>query len=302
MTGYLHSDYAASLCEFGAPRVLPRCEGWILERQIPDFSDRDAMTCYPLFACRDWSQLGADLEETGRDLVSLAVVTDPFGAYDVAYLRGCFQDVVRPFKAHFTIKLGHPLQSFVSRHHRRYARKALRNLEVEKCDDQLLFLDDWIACYATLIERHHIKGLTAFSRLAFTRQLQVPGRVMFRAVHEGVTVGILLWYIQNQIGYYHLGAYSPLGYELRTSFALFWTAIEYFTDLGLQWLNLGAGAGVTGEGTDGLSRFKQGWSTGTRTAYFCGRIFCQPRYREITQAKGLAENGYFPAYRQGEFG
>jgi hypothetical protein len=51
-----------------------------------------------------------------------------------------------------------------------------------------------------------------------------------------------------------------------------------------------------------LSRFKRGWATGTRTAYFCGRIFDRANYREITRASGCMATDYFPAYRQGEFG
>jgi len=125
---------------------------------------------------------------------------------------------------------------------------------------------------------------------------------MFRAVHEERTVGMLLWYIQEEVGYYHLGAYSPVGYNLRASFALFWFAIEYFATNGLRWLNLGAGAGVRGDGMDGLSRFKHGWSTGTQTAYFCGRIFDRARYLEIVRVKGISTTDYFPAYRKDEFG
>ena len=124
---------------------------------------------------------------------------------------------------------------------------------------------------------------------------------MFRAGHEERTVGMLLWYIQEEVGYYHLVAYSPVGYNLHASFALFWFAIEYFAANGLRWLNLGAGAGVRGDGTDGLSRFKHVWSTGTKTAYFCGRIFDRARYSEIVRAKGISATDYFPAYRNGEF-
>jgi len=42
------------------------------------------MGCYPIFACMDWSQLHIDLGHIGDDLVSLALVTDPFVEYDEA--------------------------------------------------------------------------------------------------------------------------------------------------------------------------------------------------------------------------
>jgi hypothetical protein len=259
------------------------------------------MGCYPLFACHDWSQLHADLEELDREWVSLSLVTDPLAEYDAAYLCWCFGDVVIPFKQHFVVDLSRPVDTCVSKHHRRYARKALKDVSVEICKSPMHLLDDWVDLYATLSERHKIKGILAFSRSSFAKQLRVPGIVAFRATYQGTTVGALLWYVQGEASYYHLGASSPLGYELRTSFALFWSAIEYFAASGLRRLDLGAGAGVTGDGTDGLARFKRGWSTGTRTAYFCGRIFDQARYAELARARGVSADGYFPAYRKGEF-
>ena len=111
-----------------------------------------------------------------------------------------------------------------------------------------------------------------------------------------------IWYVDREVAYYHLGAYSEDGYKMRASFALFWSAIELFSTRGLRWLNLGAGAGVENSGTDGLTRFKRGWSTGTRTAYFCGRILDQASYASILEAAGAPSTGYFPAYRNGEFG
>jgi len=108
---------------------------------------------------------------------------------------------------------------------------------------------------------------------------------------------MLLWYKQNDIGYYHLGAYNTLGYQKKASFALFNTSIEYFADTGLKWLNLGAGAGISNDAQDGLSRFKSGWSTDTRTAYFCGRIFDKKKYKEITKLKNTPKIDFFPAYR-----
>jgi hypothetical protein len=302
VTGYLHPRYAQSLAEFGIPLELPRCGGWILQRRIPGFPYYDAMGCYPLFACREWSQLFADLEEIGGELVSLSVVTDPFGEYSAAYLRRCFRDAVKPFKKHYTVDLRCSMSSYVSRHHRRYARKALRHVHVERCQDPMQFVEEWANLYAALIKRHDIQGIPAFSQASLAKQLTVPGIVVFRVVHRDTTVGMALWYAQGEVGYYHLGAYNEAGYELRASFALFWCAIEYFATEGLRWLNLGAGAGVEATYTDGLTRFKRGWSTGTRTAYLCGRIFDRTRYSGISNTRNVSVTRYFPAYREGEFG
>ena len=301
-SGYLHPAYAASLAELGRARPLPRSGGWVLERAIPGRAgEHDALGCYPLFCCRDWAQLRTDLDGQGDELVSLALVTDPFGAYDEALLRDCFKNLVVPFKQHFVVDLNRPAETFVHPHHRRNARKAQARLQVERCAEPASLLADWTALYSALRERHGITGLAAFSPECFARQLAVPGLVALRATHDGATVGMLLWYVQGDLAYYHLGAHSRSGYELRASFALFSYAIDYFARQGLRYLSLGGGAGAEGGGTSGLSRFKAGWSNETRTAYFCGRIFDPQRYAEIVRAKGVPPTEYFPAYRLGEF-
>src|SRR5262245_14354559 len=282
--GYAHALYAKSLAEFGTPLELPSCGGWILKRRIPGYPNYDGMGCYPLFACQDWAQLEGDVENTSSQLVSLAIVTDPFAEFSATLLKHCFRDVFVPFKEHFVVDLRASTNRFVSEHHRRNARKALKQIRVEQCDDPDAFLTDWQELYRHLIGRHHIKGIAVFSQSAFQQQFRVPGLVAFRAEHEGATVGMLLWYVQDQVGYYHLRAYNQKGYALKASFGLFWQAIDYFAGKGLHWLNLGAGTGATTAMDCGLSKFKRGWATGTRTAYFCGRIFDRATYRDITQA------------------
>ena len=301
VTGYLHPTYAESLAEFGTPVFLPASQGWILRRQIPGTPYHDAMGCYPLFACQDWSRLHHDLAKLGHDLVSLAVVTDPFGDYCEDDLRRGFQDLVIPFKEHFVVDLRQPMTAVVSANHRSKAHKALRSVHVERFPDPAQLGTEWIGLYQILIARHSIKGIPAFSAGSLTRQLLVPGIVAFQAREANKTVGMTLWYRQGHVGYYHLGAYNERGYDLHASFALFWSALQYFADEGLHWVNLGAGAGLTGNGTDGLSRFKHGWSTGTRTAFFCGRIFDRVKYEEIVHVKDAAEARFFPAYRERKF-
>ena len=258
------------------------------------------MGCYPLFVCEDWTQLKDDLDQV-EGLVCLSLVTDPFGQYDIEDLQRCFPDLVTPFKQHFVIDLSRAPETFVTSHHRRNARKALAEVSVEECADPVSFLDDWTALYRTLVERHGVTGMAAFSRESFARQLSVPGLVAFRAVYHGATVGMLLWYSQGNRSYYHLGAYSQRGYELRASFALFDYAIRSFAQREIEWLSLGSGAGVGKRAESGLSRFKEGWSTGVRTAYFCGRIFDAKHYQEIVRARNISATNYFPAYRVGEF-
>ena len=300
MTGYLHPDYANSLSEFGEPLHLPKSGGWLLKRKI-DRTQTDAMGTYPLFACSDWKSLKCDFAQIRDSLVSVILVTDPFGEYDEALLRDCFADLVIPFKSHFINDLASPVDSVIPPHHARNAAIGLKQLVVERCADPFSRLDDWVSLYSVLVQRHQISGIRAFSIRSFAKQLQTPGIVAFRALHNLRTVGMILWYVQNGVAYYHLGAYTDEGYQLRASFALFRRALDYFSADGLRYVSLGAGAGLGAAADDGLSRFKRGWSTAVRTTYLCGRIFDRQRYDHLVRERGIGDTPYFPAYRKGEF-
>ena len=301
LTGYAHAMYAESFAQWGRPLPLPESKGWLLVRSVPMSSAKDAMGCYPLFVCQNWAGLPRDLENLNSDIVCASLVTDPFGDYTEPFLRSCFPDRVTAFKEHFVTDLTRDPQAFVHPHHRRNARRASNEMSVEVCPRPAQLLSTWANLYETLVRRHKIGGMTAFSERCFAAQLSVPGIVVFRATRDEETLGMLLWYRQANRAYYHLGAYSERGYELRASFALFQYAIEHFAAAGVEWLNLGAGAGTSADAQSGLGRFKAGWSTGTRTAYFCGRIFDRAKYRELTNASKHAATNYFPAYRAGEF-
>ena len=300
-TGYLHSAYTRSLSEFGEQVELPASKGWILKRPIPEKPFYDGMGPYPIFTCEDWSGLGKDLDYIGDQLVSLSLVSDPFGQYSQEDLLRYFKDIARPYKEHFIVDLRQHPQMFVARHHQRNAHQALQKVRIDICENPIPYLDEWCSLYDHLIERHNIKGIARFSRKSFATQLKIPGMIAFRAIVGKETVGMLLWVIQNNVGYYHLGAYNPEGYKLKASFALFWEILDYFKNNGLLWLSLGAGAGIHGNEEDGLTRFKRGWATGTRTAFFCGRIFNVKKYQEIILANNMKNTDYFPAYRAGEF-
>ncbi len=300
-TGYMHPMYAQSFREFGTPRQLPGCGGWILERPIPGTPYRDAMGCYPLFSCTNWSELQADLEQIGDDLVSLTMVPDPFGEYDVAYLQRCFRDVIVPYKEHYVIDLSLPIQDIVGRRHRKNARRALRGIEIDVCEKPGEFLETWMALYQYLIARHNISGIPAFSRDAFAKQLCAPGVVVLRASYQGAVVGAQIYMAAGDVVHCHLAAANQTGYDTGAIYALDYYSIEYFAGMA-RWLNLGGSAGIRDDGTDGLTLYKRGWCNETRLVHLCGRILNQERYEEIVKAKGVdAGGGYFPAYRKGEF-
>jgi hypothetical protein len=254
------------------------------------------MGTYPLLHCRDWSRLRADLDGLQGRLVSVAAVPDPFGDHDVELLRECFGDRVIAFKEHFFTDMHRPLAETVSRHHRKYARKALQAVRVDVLPEPCAFLDDWVELHKTLIARHDIKGIRAFSRVAFAAQLGLPGIVVLRAMHGEHLVGAQLWLQHEQVAYGHVLAFSPLGYEVGAPYALYWSALEHFVGK-VRWCSFAGVSGTDVQGAGGLGQFKRGWATGTRTAYFCGRILDRGRYDELARAAGREGSTFFPAYR-----
>ncbi len=296
-TGYLHADYTASLSEWGRPRLLERSGGWLLERDLPSgAAGCDAMGPYPLFCCRDWNALSADLASAGDRWVAVSLVADPLAEAGGDGWRTAFDRVV-PFRDHFVVETGSPhwMQGVHARH-RKHALRALDGMRVRRVDDPPGWLDAWDRLHAVLAERHGITGMRRFSRSAFARQLAVPGLVMFAAERGDDLLGLDLWYVQDGVAQGHLAAFSPLGYELRASYATKWTLLGHFAAEGVRWVNLGGAA------APGLRDFKAGWTPHTRPAWLCTRILEPARYAELAQQSGHAGSSYFPAYRTGEFG
>jgi hypothetical protein len=292
--GYESREYAEALEEFGVLLELPRSGGTVLVRAIYGSTAQDAMGCYPLFACRDWNQVSADIENLTDRLVSFSCVTDPFADTTPAQLQAAFPDVCFAYKEHFVSDLSLPLSETVDSHHRRNIRKATARMEVFPAAPSSDLLQQWQALYDNLIARHGIIGIARFSSQSFARQFTVPGFTAFAATDGENILGMTLWYESNGVAYYHLGAYSDLGYELGASFAIFSAVLSHFQSSGVRWAALGAGAGTKAVDS-GLSRFKKGWSTGTRTAYFCGRILQPAVYESLSGASSAVD--FFPFYR-----
>ncbi len=293
---YADSRYAASLREFGSPVTLSRSGATVLKRAIPGTGSFDAMGCYPLFSCRDWSLLHEDLRDLQEDLVSLTIVTDPFGIPERDALDAVF-DVVTPFKDHHLVDLDRPLESVVARHHRKSARKALQVLVIEEYDPTT-DLATWCELYGHLAHKHGIDGIRAFSAESFAAQAHIPGLVAFRALLDGEIVGMHWYLTAGDVVYAHLAALHPASYRVYASHGLFWTAMQRFQG-NYRWLDMGAGSGAAA-GSDGLTEFKAGWSTDTAATYVCGKVFDRMRYDELS-GELPAGVSYFPAYRRGEF-
>lgn len=297
--GYADEQYAISLSEWGTPRQLRNSEGWVLEREIPDTYCKDLMGCYPLFSCSSWEKIEIDLAKFKRDIVTLSLVLNPFLSHNSIELKRLFPDCHMHFKDHFIVDLRRPLESSVSSHHRYYARKAMREFEISYETEHSYLLENWMELYARLIERHGIKGLRTFSKQAFDIQLRMPGLNAVVATIHGDVAGIQLWLRESQNVFHHLSAYSDEGYRKRVSYALLWAALKHEQEQGATYADLGGGSGLQSV-DDGLTAFKRGWATETMPVFFCGRIFDQDTYDSLSI--NIEPNGFFPAYRQGEFG
>lgn len=299
LMAYALREYALSFGEFGEPHELPNYGGWILVRPIPGTLYRDAMGCYPLFVCRDWSRLHEDLKEIESELISLAVITDPFGTFDQSYLARCFE-IVKPFKKHFIVDLRQNPESFVDRHHRYYARRSLRDMKVEICNEPIRYADAWINLYDSLIKRHKITGIRTFSNDGFRAQKQIPGLTLVIGKLGGEVIGGHIIVIHDNVAYSHLAAFSEAGYKQNASYGIYWITLKYLAEHKIRFFDLGAGAGIEENGEDGLAKFKKGWSNDRRAVYICGGIFREQKYNIICRGKNLGKTDYSPAYRQGE--
>jgi hypothetical protein len=297
-TGYAHPSYAPALAEFGRPVLLESSGGWLLERPIPDSEALDAMGCYPLFCCPDWSGLAGDLDGLSERLVSVSLVADPLGPQSQVELEGVF-DVVRPMKEHYIVDLARPIDSIASKHHRYSAQHARDSVSVSFCDDLSGQIEEWLRLYAVLGRRKRLQGIHTFSPESFRQQLAVPGATLFIADVDGRTVGAHWFFVDGEVAYFHLAAYDDEGYRVGASYALQWAAIEHLQDV-VAWLDLGGAPGTSERQEDGLAQFKRGWATHTAQAHLCGRILDQERYEALS--RGRETDDYFPAYRKGEFG
>ena len=299
MQGYSHPLYADSLAEFGIPRYLSGCQGWILERQIPGAPYRDAMGLYPLFFCENWENLIDDFEALKNQLVSMSLVIGPFSQFPVEKYSKYFE-IFRPYKDHYILDLSLPLDETVSKGHRRSARRALRNLEVEMTVSPDIDLDEWVQLYGDLIRRHQIKGIRAFSHNSFEKQLAIPNTIYFRVTNKGNVVGGNIFLLQDDVAYAHLSAFSDEGYKLGAPYAVKWCALQHLSRL-VRWVNFGGSTSSSQEHLTGLDYFKMGWSSQTGKSYFCGKILDEEKYTGLLNRKKAYDTTWFPAYRLGEF-
>ena len=270
-------------------------------RPILGTDHTDAVGCYPLFACENPARLASDLsvlQDAGA--ISFTLVTDPLGDFDTAELADLFRPLAQPYKAHYFVDLSGTADEFGSTHHRRNARRCSRQANFSICEQPTEHLQEWCDLYERLAERHKITGPARFSRLAFTAQLKLPGAMLIQSRNDAdELLGMQFWFHDTTHAWHHLSGYSPAGYRQGgVSYGLMAFALTELKKRGVRVANLGAGAGLQADASDGLSRFKQGWSTHTKEAWLCGIVLDPKRYKQLS---GGHETSFFPAYRDPSF-
>ncbi|MCX6460127.1 MAG: GNAT family N-acetyltransferase [Actinobacteria bacterium] len=296
MLAYSDPAYAASLRKFGTPRALPASGGWLLERAISGINDRDAMGCYPLFSAPRWDGLADDLRTLAPELVSLVLVTDPFGDVRAPELAAVPGVQLTPWKEHFVIDMQQPLATLGDQGQRRNARLAARSLQIEVADDPTQYVDDWVQLYSNLSARFGLTGLRAMSPTALAEQLQLSGAQLIVARQEGIVIAAHLYLQRDDVAYLHLVGVTDEAYRLQAAAGLTSCAVEFFSTRA-QWLSLGGGAGVTASDDDGLSVFKRRWATHTRPTWLLSAVLNAQRYEQLS---ANVSTDYFPAYRANE--
>lgn len=303
MYGYKNPKYCLSFTEIGDPIRLQESGGWIIRRRIPDLNCFDAMGPYPFFYCEDWDRLELDIKrlKEEKEMVSFYIVPEPFGDYDSNKLKKIFKDTFIQYKKYYVMKLDDPIDKIISKHHKKYIRKSLAKIEIERVNNPLEYLDDWIVLYNNLKMKHNISNFTSFSKNSFKKQLSIPGTTVFRAFFNNDTIGMLICFEMENVVHFHLSASNELGYKYYASYGIHYYACNYYESQGKKQLFFGGGAGISTSDGGGLNFFKKGWSNKLINGYFCGVIIDKNSYNKIMKIKNIKKTKYFPAYREGEF-
>ena len=205
--GYFSKIYSQSFSEMAQPIYLKNAKGWMLKKNIPNSKFSDLIGCYPYLCCQNWEYLAKDLNDLNlSDIVSMSFVTDPFAKFNDEAMCSSF-DFVKPFKNHFIVNLTSYSKDLITKHHKREVhRSSNKGVEIELCQKPISHLSEWNKLYNDLIIKHNIKGLSKFSPESFRTQLSTPGSFMFRAYRGNQTLGYSLWYVENEVAYFHLTA------------------------------------------------------------------------------------------------
>lgn len=292
---YAHPDYVNSLSHIGQSLFVPDWNMPVLLRNINGVHI-DATGAYPLTIIDPAANLRGGLEFLRKaGAVSLVAVLDDFHRPDLDSLRAIF-DFVRPLKTHFVHKPDQSGPSYAP-HHRYEVKRAKRSNHVAQFS-LAENLGSWCDLYAELVRRHQLKGQHDFPRAHFEALAHLPGVTALGAWQDNVLVSAHIWVEHAGRIHSHLAASSPAGYKSGAAYAVNDLALRHFASASL--INFGGGAGFGDAASDGLSKFKAGFSNQTASAYLAGMILDKGAYARLSEQRQSQDvGGFFPAYRAG---
>lgn len=270
--------------------------GW-LRRDIPESGNIDHCGPYPLVSIKDYEKAYRDLDLL-RDLgsVSAVFVTDPFcereASGELSALTLC-----RPYKTHYIVDTASPWRENLTKHHRqelRYAEREKVTVNIFPADAS--YGETFWNLYRVLIARHGITGIQALSKTIVEAQCALNGVIIVEASNaEDAVIGSSIWFHDACNAHIHLHAQSPEGYKKRVGYLIYKAALDHFTQRECQ-VDLGGGAGLADDASDGLARFKRGFANRRAKTLLCGQILQPGLYAELAGARAESSE-FFPAYR-----
>ncbi|MBY0406131.1 MAG: hypothetical protein K2Q01_00430 [Rickettsiales bacterium] len=223
----------------------------------------------------------------------MVLVLDDFHRPEIAEMQRHF-DFIRPFKTHYVYRKAKGMVAYVS-HHRRALRRALKEVRVGILDVRQ-HTHAWQSLYDDLTRKLELSGLHAFPIAHIEEIAGIEGVTAIGAWHEDALVSAHIWVSDGTYAHSHLVASNQKGYDTQAAYAVNDFAIRHFSRETL--LNFGGGAGLNEQDTDGLARFKRGFSNDTAQSHLCGVVLDKERYAALCMAKEISpETAYFPAYR-----
>ena len=185
------------------------------------------------------------------------------------------------------------------RHHRRLVRKAKSaGVDVIAVPGPPR-LDEFAALYDQTMQR---LGAAHFYRYRdeYWEQLRRglgERLVLFEAWRRGEPLAGILCLAGRPWLHYHLGATSDAARQLGASHLLLYEAACYGQSAGYSQFHLGSGVGETG---GSLLEFKQRFTHVPVVEQWLGKaVHDVDRYLELTRARAVTYNGFFPGYRSG---
>jgi transposase-like protein len=208
--------------------------------------------------------VAAGLDELrAAGVVAVSLITDPLWCPEPDVLDAAFT-VCRPFKTSYYVdRESAPVH--IAKRHRNMVNRARRAGEVRELA-LADHLDRWLELYAGNVAERRIPqpfGASYFQHLA----REVDGVRTVAVVVDDELAAMTLWVRHDDILYFYDGASSATGFATSAAYAAFAHVVETATDC--RYVFLGGSADFHDDPTDGLAKFKRGFSNASTLSHLC---------------------------------